>query len=103
MTEAITIRRATPADRLDVFRLSQLDGGPTPGGAVLLAEADGTLRAALGVHDGRAVSDPFEFTADTVELLREVAAREREEAQHFAPGAWLTHLLPAWNRKTRRA
>jgi hypothetical protein len=103
MTEAITIRRATDADRLDVLRLAELDGGAVPRGDVLLAEANGELRAALGVHDGHAVSDPFEFTADTVELLREVVAREREEAQHFAPGAWLVHLLPTWNRKTRRA
>jgi hypothetical protein len=42
---------------------------------VLVAEVDGTPVAAISLVDGHVVADPFERTADVVELLRLRAAQ----------------------------
>ena len=44
---SITIRLATDEDMLALRRLAQLDGARLPEGELLLAEADGEIRAAL--------------------------------------------------------
>jgi hypothetical protein len=69
MTDQLTIRLSTDADRFNIERLAQLDSRRPPHGDVLLAEIDGRLVAAVGM-DGRAVADPFERTAAVVRLLR---------------------------------
>ena len=69
MTDQLTIRLATDADRFHLERLAQLDSQRPPHGDVLLAEIDGRIIAAVGM-DGSAVADPFERTAAVVRLLR---------------------------------
>ena len=69
-TPTISIRSAGPADVRTVTRLAALDSSPVPFGPVLLAEVDGTPRAAIALGDGRVVADPFARTAELVSLLR---------------------------------
>jgi hypothetical protein len=51
-------------------RLAALDSALPLRGPALVADRDGRLLAALSLDDGRAVADPFERTAEAVELLR---------------------------------
>ena len=66
----IVIRRADASDARALSRLAALDSAPAPlaGPDVLIAEVSGHVVAA--VHDGQAISDPFQSTAGLVELLR---------------------------------
>lgn len=75
MTESITIREATGADRPAVERLAALDEAPTPRGDTLLAFVDGQLAAARPLGGGEAVADPFRRTTALVELLDVWAVR----------------------------
>jgi hypothetical protein len=77
MTQAITIRHSTAADRRRVLELAELDERPAPVGDALLAEVDGRLWAAVGIDDGGAVSDPFEPAEELVLLLQMRAEQER--------------------------
>jgi hypothetical protein len=72
---AITIRPAVPRDTVALARLADLDSAPMPAGGVLIAEANGQLRAALSLCDGASVADPFHPTAATVQLLVARAAQ----------------------------
>jgi hypothetical protein len=74
-----TIRRASAADATDVARLAVLDSASPPTGELLLAEVAGELWAAVEVHSGTAIADPFRPSGDLVELLRFRAARMRRE------------------------
>ena len=74
----VVIRAATPADATALVRLGALDGNRSAGElladaaadhAVLVAEVDGSLEAALALDGGLAVSDPFRATALDLELL----------------------------------
>jgi hypothetical protein len=76
MTSPLVLRPATSADTADLERLAALDSARPLEGEVLLAYAGGEVRAALSVHTGRAVADPFWPSADLVELLQ-AAAGER--------------------------
>ncbi|MFL5862343.1 MAG: hypothetical protein ACJ780_16480 [Solirubrobacteraceae bacterium] len=49
---------AEGSDGTKIRRLSELTGSAPPRGAVLLAEQNGELVAAIGIMDGRAVADP---------------------------------------------
>jgi hypothetical protein len=73
--DAVTIRFARPEDREALHRLAGLDSAPVPVEPVLLAEIAGEPRAALSLHDGSVVANPFEPTAALVELL-EARARQ---------------------------
>ena len=75
MSEGITIRRATAADREVVRRLAELDSRRAPRGATLLAFVDDDLRAALPLEGGEPVANPFHRTAEIVDLLRLRAAQ----------------------------
>jgi hypothetical protein len=74
--ERIVIRRACDADAdalrrlLDLADRDALDPGPA-----LLAEADGTLVAAISVATGTLVRDPFVASDDVAALLRLRAAQ----------------------------
>ena len=76
MTEPITITHSTEADASRVWRLALLDDRRPPRGPALLAYVGEELRAAVGLHDGQAIADPFRPTADIVELLRHQARQE---------------------------
>jgi hypothetical protein len=74
----VVIRLATPADAPALVRLAALDGKPSAGEAladaaaehaVLVAEVDGSLEAALALDGGLAVADPFRPSALDVQLL----------------------------------
>ena len=79
-TDTIVIRRAGAADVRVLARLAALDSAAIPGTDSLIAERDGVAVAALDLTDGRVVADPFERTADVVELLRVRAGRLRAAA-----------------------
>ena len=72
--DAVIIRPAYPDDATALERLAALDSSRPLRGPVLIAERDGRPMAALDVHNGRAVADPFARTADLVALLRMRAA-----------------------------
>jgi hypothetical protein len=69
-SDEITIRLSRPEDRVSILRLAQLDERRAPSGDSLLAIVGGELRAALPLGDGEAIADPFQPTAELVELLR---------------------------------
>jgi hypothetical protein len=75
MTDTVTIRRATPADRAGLDRLAALDSAAPISGETLVAETDGRLAAALSLASGQVVADPFLPTADLVALLHAGAGR----------------------------
>jgi hypothetical protein len=66
---AIEIRRATEDDAAAVRRLAQLDGARLPEGELLVAEADGEIRAALRIADSAYVADPFYPSRPLVGML----------------------------------
>jgi hypothetical protein len=69
-TEHIVIRSASASDENALAVLAVIDGASQrPSGRVLLAEAGGRIRAALG-SDGNAISDPFFPSANLVGMLR---------------------------------
>jgi hypothetical protein len=68
-SEPVLIRAASPRDRRRLRRLAQLDSAPEPRGAMLVAEREGALVAAVPLAGGRVIADPFELTADAVSLL----------------------------------
>ena len=70
----ITIRSLSGADRR-VEQLAQRDSSGTPPEPLLGAESDGHLLAAISLANGDVVADPFNRTADVVDLLR-VRARQ---------------------------
>jgi hypothetical protein len=74
----LVIRPAHYTDDDALARLAALDSArPLAGGHVLVAEADGRLVAAVSMHDGRAIADPFARSADAVEMLRLHASASR--------------------------
>ena len=78
MNDPLTIKHAD-ADIPPVWRLAALDDRRAPHGPALLAYVGEELRAALGLHDGQVVADPFHRTDDIVAMLR-LEARYEEAA-----------------------
>lgn len=74
----LTVRPARYEDYDALARLAALDSArPLAGGQVLVAEVDGRMIAAMSLHDGRTVADPFSPSADAVEILRVHATASR--------------------------
>ncbi len=94
MTKSITLKLATEADSQRLARLAELDGKHAPHGDVLLAETDGRLLAAIGM-DGSVIADPFERTADAVNLLRIQLNGEPARRPRRRRLGRLRRLLPA--------
>ena len=65
----VTVRRSTTADQSALGRLAELDSGRPPRGPALVAEIDSRMLAALPLAGGPAIADPFEPTAQLVDLL----------------------------------
>ena len=77
--ESVTIRRAGSYDDPTIARLAELDSAPSLIGLSLIAERNGTPVAACHIASGRVVANPFEPTADLVELLETRARALRHE------------------------
>src|SRR4051812_27850161 len=69
-TPSISIRTAHRDDFSALWRVASLDDALVPAEPLLVAERDGEIVAALSMRSGEAVADPFQRTADTVDLLR---------------------------------
>ena len=67
--DTVVLRIAREDDTPAVRRLASLDSAMPLGGDVLVAVRDGEIRAAISLHSGRVVADPFQPTADLVSLL----------------------------------
>ena len=80
LAPTVVIRAARGSDGPALRRLAALDSRPLPEGAVLVAEADDEVVAALSVDTGAKVADPFRRTADVVDLLAYRARRLRAAA-----------------------
>lgn len=68
--QTVVLRHATTADEQSLRDLAAIDSQRLPAGPFLVAEVEGRPYAALSLSDGSAVADPFERTAELVELLR---------------------------------
>ena len=66
----VTIRLERAADHAGILRLAQRDSAPLPPAPRLLAVRGGSIEAVLSLRSGDIVANPFEPTADLVELLR---------------------------------
>lgn len=74
-TQNVTVRPAASGDRRALATLAQLDSAAPVFDAVLVAELDGTIVAAI-TADGGALADPFRHTEGIVAFMRsETAAR----------------------------
>jgi hypothetical protein len=81
-TAQILIRPAYADDYQALERLAALDSTDTvPPRPMLLAEVDGTLRAALSMRDGSSIADPFFPTTGLLSLLRAHADAEASDAK----------------------
>ena len=65
----VTIRWASDADAPALTRLAALDSKRLPSGALLVAEVNGEIWAALAPDSGSAIADPFRRSGDLVRLL----------------------------------
>ena len=70
----------------------QLDSARPLTGLTVVAEEGGRLVAAVSLHDGRVVADPFMPTADVVEMLRLHTAGGRSAKAR--PRRGLPRLMP---------
>ncbi|MBM3676675.1 MAG: hypothetical protein FJW96_02160 [Actinobacteria bacterium] len=64
---AIVIRPATPGDEGAIRRLAALASRPWPDGELTVVETGGAIVAAIG--EAGTIADPFQPTADLIELL----------------------------------
>jgi len=68
--ERIVIRFVRGGDVSSVSRLADLCDRPVPASPLLLAEADGSLVAAVSTSTGDVIRDPFVASDDVVALLQ---------------------------------
>ncbi len=80
-TSDVAIREAEPTDLSALERLAELDSRHMPSGQLLVAKADGQIRAVMSIDDGAFVADPFTSTAPLVDLLNLRAAQVRRESR----------------------
>ena len=65
----VVIRFSDHADERALARLAGRDSRPVPAGALLVAESEGEIRAALPLDGAGPVADPFHRTSELVRLL----------------------------------
>jgi hypothetical protein len=95
----VTIRLGTPRDEHRLAKLAELDSSRPPAQPVLLAEVDGQLAGAISLSDGTVVADPFQPTADVVDLLRVRATQLGRITPITRSGSlrsWVCRAAPAW-------
>ena len=76
----LVVRRARHSDDQALAALAALDSVRPLTGERMIGEVDGQIVAAVSLHDGRVAADPFEPTADVVEILRLHTAGARSAA-----------------------
>jgi hypothetical protein len=69
-TASISIRTARQDDFTELWSVATLDSALVPAEPLLVAERDGAIVAALSLTSGDAIADPFQRTADAVDLMR---------------------------------
>jgi hypothetical protein len=77
MTTPITFRQGKQSDAPVLRRLAELDSARPIEGEVFVAEHRGRAIAAVSVADQRVIADPFERTAEVVDLLWHWALQAR--------------------------
>jgi hypothetical protein len=78
----ITLRSAAADDAGWLERLAALDSSDLPDGPLVIAERDDQIIAAISATTMQAIADPFERTADALDLLRRhVASQVRASRQ----------------------
>jgi hypothetical protein len=93
--EHIVIRNAGPEDEAALAVLALLDGGGIrPDGRIVVAEAGGRLRAAVG-SNGAAISDPFYPSAELVSMLRVPAESVDGDRRAYTPRFALRRAIAA--------
>ena len=78
--ERVTVRHAHAGDADAIARLAALDSARAPGFPLLVAESDARIIAALPLGSGRVIADPFEHSAELVEMLELRASQLRRAA-----------------------
>lgn len=94
----VTVRLAEYSDAAALVRLAALDDTRVPDGPVLVAEAGHQAVAALPLHGGRAIADPFRRTTALVEML-DLRARQLRGSDE--PKAGLSERLRSAFRAPR--
>ncbi len=93
----VIVRASRPADESGLARLAALDSARPLRGPALVAESGSRLLAAVPLGPGRAIADPFEPTAELVELLElrkeQLGGNEAGEASRSR--SWRARLLHA--------
>ena len=82
----VTVRLAESRDERAIRRLAALDSAEVPEAPTLLAEVDGRAIAALPVHGGSAIADPFSRTMAMVAMLELRALQLRGDGSLAGPG-----------------
>ena len=85
MLNELVLRTDRPTDEQALRQLAALDSVRPIKGRALLAEVDGRAIAAIGIDDGKVVADPFERTAEVVELLKVRAERIETQTEPRHP------------------
>jgi hypothetical protein len=68
--EKILIRTATAEDAVSLHQLAALDSALPIHEPALVAEVNGSIRAALPLSGGQPIGDPFAESAHVIDLLR---------------------------------
>jgi hypothetical protein len=79
--DELIIRVAEADDAEAIARLAQLEGRRAPSGRLLVAEVGGEVQAAIELHGGSALADPFKRTDWLVELLH--VRRDQRDGSHL--------------------
>lgn len=92
--DQIVIRRSAPGDGHALSMLATLDEHAWAGGPALVAEVDGSVRAAYPLDGGEPFSDPFYETAELIALLEVRAVQLGRPVVVAKPHR--SRFLPSW-------
>ncbi len=84
--DSVMLRLCTVKDDAAIARLAALEGRPLPEGPLVIGEVAGEVVAALPLHGGEALADPFRYTEHLLTLMR-MRAHQLERAGRFSRGA----------------
>lgn len=65
----VEIRPTRPTDMDELRRVAQRDTRPLPEGELLVAIAEGEIRAAVSLSSDEVIADPFHHTKEMVRML----------------------------------